>query len=206
MMFLYSRRRGFTLIELLVVVAIIAILAAMLLPALRRAREAGFKLACSTNNRQIGLAASMYHNAYDGGLILCQYYKVGTPADPGGWQGTWHGYLGRRFKPVTNLKSAGSLVCPTREQNNVNYAVNRHATGDGWHMLRTGFEGWPKLTRIKKPSKTFNFVCTNHDRVDKWGHPFKPQHHELTISPAVFYDNHVETLSKVTINQHWLPK
>jgi len=58
--------RGFTLIELLAVITIIAILAALLLPTLVAARDAGRKGACLSNLRQIGIAVQTYASDYDG--------------------------------------------------------------------------------------------------------------------------------------------
>jgi prepilin-type N-terminal cleavage/methylation domain-containing protein len=124
---------AFTLIELLVVIAVIALLMAILLPALRRAREQSLKVVCSNNLKQIGLGLHIYGGENDGRL----------PVNVGG---NWCWDLGNStadFIMKATGKNKDIFYCPadyTKDGPNreVCWKFNGdfHVTGYFWMMVR----------------------------------------------------------------------
>ena len=88
------RRAGFTLIELLVVISIIALLIALLLPALARAKSLALQIQCASNMRQIGVAMEEYANEYRGMYPLSNTadWPMGTFAGWDAAKGIWTTY------------------------------------------------------------------------------------------------------------------
>jgi len=146
------KRRGFTLIELLVVIAIIAVLLAILIPSLGKAREKVKDTSCKSNLKNVGLALAMYPDAYDRKL---------PPANSANGL-LWYDNTGNRYTPgnaVSNtywgvyywdyLKDTKIFGCPSLQRvpegliysygnqdpakviQNAGFGLNYHSRGRG---------------------------------------------------------------------------
>jgi len=107
-----AQLRAFTLIELLVVVAIIAVLTALLLPALAKAKEQAKRLQCVNNERQITLAWLMYAGDHDGALPRNGYVPKGGDTNLLRWV---QGYYNHNFS-VFDLIDHNALIGPEYSQ------------------------------------------------------------------------------------------
>lgn len=146
-------RTGFTLIELLIVIAIIAILAGMLLPALGKAREKTRTVQCTNNLKQIGVGMVSYANMYKDVIVAC--WLVPGKYD----QGTTWAY---GLREIISPKSDKIFRCPTEKgafhlwnQWNMHYGHNQlflgYSTGPK-QKLGTVLRN-PDTNKILTPSK-----------------------------------------------------
>ncbi len=132
------KEKMFTLIELLVTIAIIAILAALLLPALNSAREKANAIACTNNLKQLGYAHASYLGDNNDWCIAEQRWQTGGAVNPTrGTLPTLLPYLGAKSLAKEALNASDSLkkalYCPSTEKmpvfqpsstDNISYGLN----------------------------------------------------------------------------------
>lgn len=149
-----SRQRGFTLIELLVVIAIIAILVALLLPAVQQAREAARRTQCKNNLHQLGIAMHNYHDVFKQFPITI-FATSGT----NNWSNSSRGsYLVR--------------LLPFIEQDNLYNALDFRLAGPAWGP--TNFEGQTDPQgKLYRHYSIPAYMCPSDPQASRDGHSNK---------------------------------
>jgi prepilin-type N-terminal cleavage/methylation domain-containing protein/prepilin-type processing-associated H-X9-DG protein len=182
-----AAHRAFTLIELLVVISIIALLLAVMMPALSRARGLGQRVACQSNLRQLQTCWLMYAGDHDDTLppnLSVYYLATGAPIPGLDLRLTWcagnartdvntanieKGYLfpynrstGIYHCPADKARVAGAGVPHTRS-----YNMSQSVSGVGFGKVLSYIPTFHKLTEIKnpEPADLFVFIGVHEDQI-----------------------------------------
>ena len=217
---LKGKKRLFTLIELLVVIALIAILMALLLPSLRKARDTVKMVVCKSHLKQIGLMAATYSYDNNGATVVAwkvDYYPS--------WLITLgaQGYLsyGTESEARTKIHKGKTIyICPAqpmRECNTGNESVPgyfgcSYGINDCfnyWNLLESPInysnpvrnnQPWPNARKVRYPSELIYFIDCPASYVgsstrDTIYGPISPKWHNGQTN-QVFFDGHVS-------NERW---
>lgn len=219
------RRSGFTLIELLVVISIIALLIAILLPALGAARETGRAASCMANLRQIGIAVHAYAEDYGGMLPrdLDGFSAYQPSWEFRYWGNALHSYVGADTRIALNKRpNPDVFICPTKSSRGVDgrtYWRSHYSANGALHYrgVVTGGSyrdfGYARLEQVRLPSRILSvadFVGTQRIIREPYlgaggaRDQYKRDtfiHRNDTTSNALYLDGHVVA----TVEKDWGP-
>ena len=208
---IYKKQKAFTLVELLVVISIIALLLAILMPSLQRARELAKSLVCQSNLRQYNLSCVTYSNDWEGKYPGSNYWARGANR-----KNKWYlwfltlgegGYLPKEAYPNMNM-GCTAVFNSSGYRDDFGYGMSL-AVGPPEHNV-TGAQ--PRSFRVDKEKRSYSFLVladssprtqgelcefSIHPR-NAWETVFRSgsignPHNDRTN--ALFADSHIESLN-----------
>lgn len=181
------KSKGFTLIELLVVIAVIALLLAILMPALSKAREMGRRIACANHLKTLMLANEVYASKYDGyyAPIMFRTTKLIKWPNNKAFRACMYMDSYKTGEDSTDFDLPDAFLCPSDKisRDPTNRFVNREdgerelvllsygynftdwvgVAGGGWSVPAGGYAGH-RVEGIPRPAEKLAFV----DSIDWW--------------------------------------